>query len=134
VEVVAYGVECFCSKQQHADEGGEADDAHADCESFARALVALALFAFGDAGALSGVVEFFGAFGDFGRVCSHGGDSEGRGLDGFCGRFDGRPAGGIGTGSGGLVDVAGHVHFEVEARGGSAAVEVHLAGSDGHSH
>jgi hypothetical protein len=80
------------------------------------------------------VVELASAFGDFGGVSSHGGDGEGRGLDGFCGRFDGRPAGGIGTGSGGLVDVAGHVHFKVEARSGSAAMEVHLAGSDGHSH
>lgn len=124
----------ICSEQQHADERGEADNAHADGESFARALVALALFAFGDAGALSGVVELFGAFGDFGCVSGHGGDGDGRGLDGFCGRFDGRPAGRIGTGSGRLVDVAGHVHLEVEARSGGAAVEVHLARSDGHGH
>jgi hypothetical protein len=127
-------VECFCSKQQHADKGSEADHAHADSQSFAGTLVALALFAFGDAGALSGVVEFAGALGNFGGVSSHGGDSQSRGFDGFCGRFDGRPAGGIGTGGGGLVDVAGHVHFKVEAGSGSAAVEVHLAGSDGHSH
>jgi len=129
------GVVCFCSKQQHADEGSESDDAHADGQSVARALVvALALFALGDAGALSGAVEFLGALGDLGSVCGHGLDGKGRGLDGFCGRFDGRPAGRIGTGSGGLVNVAGHVHLEVEARGGGAAVEVHLAGSDGHSH
>jgi hypothetical protein len=80
------------------------------------------------------VVELFGAFGDFGGVGGHRGDGDGRGLDGLCGRFDGRPAGRIGTGSGGLVDIAGHVHFIVEARSGSAAVEVHLAGSNGHSH
>ena len=127
-------VECFCSKQQHADKGSEADHAHADSQSFAGTLVALALFAFGDAGALSGVVEFAGALGNFGGVSSHGGDSQSRGLDGFCGRFDGRPAGRIGTGSGRLVDVAGHVHLEVEDRSGGAAVEVHLARSDGHGH
>jgi hypothetical protein len=70
-------VELFCSKQQHADKGSKADHAHADGQSFARALVALALFAFGDAGALSGVVEFAGAFGDLRGVSSHGGDGEG---------------------------------------------------------
>ena len=129
-------VVCFCSKQQHADEGGETDDAHGNGQSFARTLVVAAALALvlRDAGALSGVVEFVAAFGDCGSVSSHGFDGKGRGFDGFCGRFDGRPAGRIGTGSGGLVDVAGHVHLEVEARGGSAAMEVNLAGSDGHSH
>jgi hypothetical protein len=84
--------------------------------------------------ALAGVGQLVGAVGDLGRVRGHRGDIESGGFDRFGGSSHGRPAGGVSAGGGALGDVAGHVHFEVEAWGGGAAVEVNLAGADGHGH
>ena len=121
------------SEQQHADERSDAQKAHADGQSDTSALAVFSGL-LGGGLAFAGVVQLVGAVGDLGRVSSHRGDVEGGGFDGFGGCCDGRPAGGVGAGGGALGDVAGHVHFEVEACGGGATVEVNLAGADGHGH
>lgn len=54
-------------------------------------------------------------------------------MRGFGRGAGGGPAGRVGAG-GGFGNVAGHVHLEVESVGGRAAVEVYLAGADGHGH
>lgn len=102
------------SEQQHADERGDAQKAHANGQSDTGALAVFPIL-LGGRLALAGVVQLVGAVGDLGRVGGHRGDVEGGGFDGFGGSRDGRPAGGVGAGGGALGDVAGHVHFEVEA-------------------
>jgi len=102
------------SEQQHTDERGDAQKAHADGHSATSALAALSVLLAGRL-ALAGVAQLVGAVGDLGRVRGHRGDVEGGGFDGFGGSSHGRPAGGVGAGGEALGDVAGHVHFEVEA-------------------